>query len=390
MKRPLATSGGALLLGDRDLAATLYAAGLPVTVVSRRSDALRYSRYVRGWLESPYSGEDELVETLLGYAANSARPLVLYYQTDDALLFTSRRRKELSEGGLRFAIPEPDLVERLINKAAFQELASKLGLPIPKAHVLPVTAGGSNSMVMALPVLVKPLRRDSSWEAANAGKAVLVRDRREFKELLMSLRPTHSHVLVQDHIPGPESRVESYHVYIDSAGSIVGEFTGRKLRTFPASFGYSTALITTSAEDVVTEGRKIVSTLRLRGVAKIDFKRDPAGKLWLLEVNPRFNLWHRLGAIAGVNIPALVFQDLLELPRLPASSAREGVTYCRGIWDWRAARDEGVSLLDWLRFATGSETRSGLDPHDPVGILMGTELPRPFERLRRAVLARVG
>jgi D-aspartate ligase len=390
MRRLLTTSGEALLLGDRDMAATLYAVGVPVTVVCRRSDALRYSRYVHGWLEAPESGEDELVETLLDYAVNSAHPLVLYYQTDDALLFTSRRRKELSEAGLKFAIPEPDLVERLVNKAAFQELDTRLDLPIPRAHVLRVTAAGADSMVMAPPLLVKPLRRDRSWEATNASKAVIVRNRREFEELLSRLRPTHSHVLIQDHIPGPESRIETYHVYIDSAGSIVGEFTGRKLRTFPASFGYSTALVTTNAEDVVTEGRKIASKLRLRGVAKMDFKRDPTGKLWLLEVNPRFNLWHRLGAIAGVNIPALVFQDVLGLPRLQASSALEGSTYCRGIQDWRAAREEGVSLLAWLRFATRSETRSGLDPRDPVGILMGTELPPPFERLRQAVLARVG
>ena len=61
----------------------------------------------------------------------------------------------------------------------------------------------------------------------------------------------------------------------------------------------------------------IVERLALTGVAKLDFKRDPQGNLRLLEINPRFNLWHHAGAIAGVNIPALVYADLAGLPRPP-------------------------------------------------------------------------
>ena len=47
-----------------------------------------------------------------------------------------------------------------------------------------------------------------------------------------------------------------------------------------------------------------MAALGLRGVAKLDFKRTAAGELVLLEVNPRFNLWHLPGAVAGVNLPA--------------------------------------------------------------------------------------
>ena len=55
-------------------------------------------------------------------------------------------------------------------------------------------------------------------------------------------------------------------------------------------------------------GRTLVQRLGLRGVAKFDFKRAADGRLFLLEVNPRFNLWHHPGALAGVNLPALVFR----------------------------------------------------------------------------------
>jgi len=122
-------------------------------------------------------------------------------------------------------------------------------------------------------------------------------------------------VLAQELVPGPETRIESYHVYVDRSGTIAGEFTGRKIRTLPATCGHSTALEISDAADVRAEGRALAEKLDLRGVAKFDFKRGPDGRLHLLEINPRFNLWHHLGAAAGVNLPAMVYADLTGLPR---------------------------------------------------------------------------
>jgi D-aspartate ligase len=50
----------------------------------------------------------------------------------------------------------------------------------------------------------------------------------------------------------------------------------------------------------------VLARLGVRGVAKLDIKRDDRGRLHLLEINPRSNLWHDPGAVAGVNLPAMV------------------------------------------------------------------------------------
>jgi len=63
----------------------------------------------------------------------------------------------------------------------------------------------------------------------------------------------------------------------------------------------------------------------LTGVAKLDFKRDLQGNLRLLEINPRFNLWHHRGAIVGVNIPALGYADLTGLLRPPPIRVKAGI-----------------------------------------------------------------
>jgi predicted ATP-grasp superfamily ATP-dependent carboligase len=163
--------------------------------------------------------------------------------------------------------------------------------------------------------------------------------------------------------------MESYHVYIDEAGKLVAEFTGRKIRTRPAAFGDSTALEITAAPDVAKLGREVVERIGLRGVAKVDFKRGANGRLYLLEVNPRFTLWHHLGARAGVNVPALVYDTLVGRVRPPVERARAGVRWCKVWSDYPAARANGIPSLPWLRWALGCEAMSGIAWNDPLPLL---------------------
>ena len=145
-------------------------------------------------------------------------------------------------------------------------------------------------------------------------------------------------LLAQQLIPGAEAQIESYHCYIDARGGIAGDFTGRKIRTYPVAYGHTTALEITDAADVRRQGRIAVERLGLTGVAKLDFKRDEAGRLHLLEINPRFTLWHHAGAVAGVNIPALVYADLTGTPRPHVTRVKAGVRWCRVWKDFPAAR----------------------------------------------------
>jgi predicted ATP-grasp superfamily ATP-dependent carboligase len=194
--------------------------------------------------------------------------------------------------------------------------------------------------------------------------------------------------LVQELIPGPETRIESYHAYVDTHGAIAGEFTGRKIRTLPATFGHSTAVEITQQEDLAKLGRGIVDRVGLRGVAKLDFKRGPDGTLHLLEINPRFTLWHHPGARAGVNLAALVYSDLVGSPRKPAVAARAGVRWCHPRLDAVAARDVGISRFRWLLWALGCEANSAGSWDDPMPLVYWT-LRRLFRRRKAASIADV-
>ncbi len=372
--------GHAVVLGYLDIAVPLHAVGAPVTMVGQPDRPDRFSRYVSGWLDDPRPDEDAMVAALLADARSDQGPTALFYQSDDDLLLISRRREELSPA-LRFVVPDAGLVEKLVDKAAFQELATEAELPVPRGQVLDLTRPVLDPR-LAFPLLVKPLRRERRWDVATPAKAAIVRDQGELDALVELLHAEHPQVIIQEPVPGPETRIESYHVYVDSSGSVAAEFTGRKVRTYPMALGHSTAVVTSDAPDVVRLGREIVEALDLRGVAKLDFKRDADGRLWLLEVNPRFNMWHNVGAAAGVNIPAVVWADLAGLPRPPRTPARPGVAWCRPERDYLAAREEGMNMWTWLRWAAAAETKTPLNLSDPVPMLAGALEPT-YRRFRR-------
>jgi predicted ATP-grasp superfamily ATP-dependent carboligase len=223
---------------------------------------------------------------------------------------------------------------------------------------------------LGYPMIVKPYRRDRLWHDVvhTRQKATRVGDEEELERLWARLGPLGAPVVLQASIAGPESRLESYHVYVDERGGIAAEFTGCKIRTMPAAYGHTTALAITDTPDVLAHGRQLVETLGLRGTAKVDFKRAPDGTLFLLEVNPRFHLWHHPGARAGVNIPAVMYADLTGRARPPARRARAGVRWVHPR-DLIAARAAGMPPLRWLRWARGCEAKAFWAWNDPLPLI---------------------
>lgn len=369
---PPGTRGGsgptAYLLGDLDMVAPLARAGIRCRLVTPPGDPARYTRRasVLGWAD-PAREPEELLDLLLEHAADEPEIPVLFFQSDAATLFVGRYRDRLAPH-LRFVVAEQELLEVLVDKLRFRELAERLDLPVPPSRRFDAATDPVPDDVL-FPALVKPSHRDARWvQLEPAGKAVRVPDRAALEALRPRLAAFGRPVLLQTVVEGPESSIESYHCYITAAGEVAGEFTGRKVRTRPVEFGRTTAAVITDVDDVRTVGRRVCERLGLRGVAKVDLKRDADGRLWLLEVNPRCTLWLNPGALAGVDLPALVWADLSGRPRPPARPVRAGVRWCSS-WDLQAARQWGVPTAQWLRWAASCETRSMLDVRDPLPAL---------------------
>lgn len=377
--RPLA-----VVLGDIDMLRPLVMAGIPSAVCAGTHALPRYSRFARKLIDwyDPWKQPERLVESLIDFASGLTQRPILFYESDADLLMISRNRQRLSEYYC-FIVPDSELTEILVDKLRFQELASELDLPVPPAVLVSAGADLRSAIDdLKFPLIVKPVtRKVSAWSPiAGLSKAIRVDTAGQLSNLRASLEENEIEYLVQELVEGDESSIESYHVYVDSSGEIAGEFTGKKIRTYPREFGQSCALTISDAPDVAELGQDLVKKLNFRGLAKFDFKRAPDGGLYLLEVNPRFSLWHHLGAAAGVNIPLLVYCDLAGIARPETGSAKVGATWCRMWQDIFAARKEGVAFLTWLRWALSCEAKAGLAWDDPLPIF-GAMLGRGLAKL---------
>jgi len=358
----------ACVMGDMDLLRPLVIAGIPCAVVTRPGISSLYSRYAQSrmvWKDYSTNAEG-LADALLRFGKAQSQPPVLFYEEDGQVLLVSRFRERLAEA-FRFVVADATLVEDLLDKGRFQLLAERHGLPVPAAQRFDPAVVDAADLDIPFPLVVKPLTRLDRWNGFfGLRKALYVENAEDLRKFWPQLRVVGLELLAQQFIPGAETMIESYHCYVDQRGCIAGEFTGRKIRTKPVRCGHTTALEITDVEDVRRRGRSIVEQLALGGVAKLDFKRDPQGNLRLLEINPRFNLWHHPGAVAGVNIPAMVYADLVGLPRPPTTKIKAGIRWCRLWKDFPAARADSVPMTKWLPWAFGCEVKSSLSWDDPL------------------------
>ena len=72
--------------------------------------------------------------------------------------------------------------------------------------------------------------------------------------------------------------------------------------------------VTEVPEDFKATLREIIRDVNWSGGGELEMVRDPEGKLWLLEWNPRFPAWVHGATIAGCNLPAMLVEGATGIP----------------------------------------------------------------------------
>ena len=339
-----------ILLGGLNIVRALGQAGIPVVIASseRRTPAMA-SRYCAGSVElPPFTERDAVVETLVRAGRKFGARAPLFYDNDDRLALVQDYRAALAPH-FALLLNEPELGEALLDKARFQSLAERHGLPVPRRIDWDALEGEDG------PVLIKPKVR-TAWDNSSIrvqlfgrlGKARVFANGREARAnpLVAELADQLS---FQEYVPGGDDAIWSFHGFAAPGGEMLAWFIGRKIRTFPALTGDSSYLRLASDGGLAALGRSIAARLGLAGVFKMDFKRSEAtGRSYLLEINTRFNLWHYLGAKNGVNLPQVAY-DFLTTGKRPASAiARTRYRWLCLRYDWRAYQEGQLGFAAWL------------------------------------------
>jgi D-aspartate ligase len=371
-----------VVCGDMNLLRCFAGLDAPIELVAwNPHEVTLSSRFARKHhvIAPPTEGERAVADLERIGAAHAQRP-VLFYGTDDMLLLISRNRERLSKHFL-FRMPDAELIEGVVDKNRFQELCEASHLPVPPALACDASTPAEQVLeTVGLPCAFKPSSH-IGWLRSRAStdkkprKALIARTREELFELHEEIKAYADSFVAQRYVVGGEDHIYSYHAYLDEGSMPLGEFAGKKIRTYPMEAGVSTYLELVKDPEVIRVGREASMALGLVGPVKFDFKRDADnGRLYLFEVNARFTLWCYLGARCGVNLPRIAYADLVgqDVP-LPEDYAT-GVRWLSFGNDLRAyLRDygpHGLSVKDWLRSYRGQKVYDVFSWDDPMPLGM--------------------
>ena len=367
----------ACVIGDLSLVRALGRADITVAVAtSERDSKVRLSRYCAAAVPTPSWVDDPgaALAAIIAWSKQQREAPVLFYQGDHDLLAVSRGREGLAPH-LRCVLPPAELVEDLVDKLRFAALAGRRNLPVPVTRTLLRSKDLADEVRRwtSFPCVLKPATRSPRFAEVGRGrKALRLESRIELENLIGIIERYETDFVLQAAIEGGEDRIVSYHAYIRPGGQVMADFTGRKLRTAPRLYGFSTYVEITNDDEVRRVGRSVLGELGFSGVVKLDFKRDRRdNQLYLLEINPRFNLWHHAGAVAGVSIPALVYRDCVEPGAVqPAGPVRPGVRWvslredAHVATEYRAAGE--LSLGQWLLEMATVDVNEAFSIRDPL------------------------
>lgn len=395
MKLPRQHRPPALVLGDLTLVRPHGMAGIPVIVgTTDPYDVTLHSRYVSGHVVLPgFEGPDiersavALLELGARLADASGGRVPLVYGTDQQLELLYRYRNELARYYL-FLLNDERLGWALHDKARFAALCGERGVLTPKTADPGDDAAGALAGLRS-PLVVKP-KCKAHWAELKAelfggeAKARAFATRAELLAHPAFARHARA-LLVQELVDCDTGGLCSFHGFADAEGKVLASFAGRKVRTFPEFAGESSLIELTDDPAVVSAGRAAAEALGLRGPFKIDLAFDRAsGRYYTLEVNARYTLWNYLGAVHGVNLPAIAYEYLVE-GQPPAALPTYAPTYrwlnfYRDAQAFREARPRGrLAAAAWA---------SSLSPRRLVYELFAWTDPEPFLRWAGRAVAR--
>lgn len=202
------------------------------------------------------------------------------------------------------AAPSRDAYELAVDKHRLIERAAAFGLPSPRTCLVEDAAALSALPEgHRFPAVVKARR--SRWLESGRwreGGVHLVRDADELRRV--SRDPgLAGGALVQEFVPGHGEGL----FYLVEDGAVRARFAHRRLREKPPSGGVSVLCECVPPDPELSEaGERLLGALGWTGVAMIEFRRAPDGRVVLMEVNPR--LWGslQLAIDAGVDFPRLL------------------------------------------------------------------------------------
>jgi len=322
------------------------------------SDLVRYSRDISSFTQLPPAdaGAPALVAALFRFAEQFDTKPVLFYGNDRSMRFVSDNRIALSDR-FRFLMPAESVLKACSQKNLFDELTEPLSIKYPKSIAVRKAGDLDGLERLTPPFVLKPdqtAKVDLIAKIAmnETQKALLVGTEKDARRIASVLLEQEVDFILQEAVRGSEDNIFSYHAFNNEKFQPLGNFVGRKVRTYPSFGGCSTCLTLSNDAEVRESGRRLAAELGIAGPVKIDFKRDSdSGSLFVIEANPRFTLWNHLGAACGINLSRIAYQYLTNSSVDEPHNYRTDRQWIRFKEDFQAYREaENFGILPFATY----------------------------------------
>jgi len=298
---------------------------------------------------------------------------VLYPCSDGAVLALSRGRERVLESH-HLVLPDAEVVETLVDKVRFLELAARIGLPIPRTFLIRDRAQAREAAAgLVYPAVLKPPYKSPAWQRATKAKAFKVESAAELLALHERYAAAAPVLIAQQWIAGGESELYSCNAYYGRDGRVLATFVARKLRQWPPETGTSSLGEEVRDDAVLAATRKLFDAVGYRGLGYVETKRDArSGRHFVIEPNVgRPTGRSAIAEAGGVELLYTMYCDALGLP-LPEARVQRYVGSRWIYWrhDFQAAlqmwRHGRLSLREWARSWRGRKASAVFSWQDPA------------------------
>ena len=210
--------------------------------------------------------------------------------------------------GIILPFADISVVDALADKYALMQLAESLNIPVPDTHY--VTSLDSLSVdlnTVDYPLVLKPgkswLLNQQEWLHTSVRFA---NSAAEARNILANDPAFHTHpFMLQNCVPG---KGEGIFALYDN-GKPLAFFAHKRLREKPPRGGVS--VLSESADinpQLLTYTRALLDHVGWHGIAMVEFRVEPNGTPYLMEINTRFWGSLQLAIDSGVDFPWLLYQ----------------------------------------------------------------------------------
>ena len=355
---------------------TLAKKDIPIIMLDSEHCISKYSRFKKRFFRSPHSSDDQSYVDFLIDLANKEkihRNRWVIFPNSDETVYVLSKYKNILEEFYRIPTPGWEVIQNVYIKKNTYQLAEKIGIPIPTTYY-PDNLQELVELSLNYPVVIKPSIRDNFYSKVKI-KAFRVNNKEElvktYEYVCSIIEP--SEVLVQEFIPGGPNHLYSFCPFFKN-GEVLTSIMARRTRQHPMDFGHaSTFAELVDIPEIQKIAEKFLGLINYYGFAEVEFMQDPRdGNYKLIEVNPRVWGWHTIAIASGVDLPYLLYQDIIgeEMDvRLPIDNLK----WVRLITDVPTVLSEIIGgrlrIRDYLKSMKGKKEFAVFALNDPLPFL---------------------